>query len=106
MHNHTALFQNILSFVKFGLSSGSKFKTRPKAHIFGKEDFDEVSAIAVKSGQEILLIGDLRTERRILSFDVNDHSFKMSQIKEIRRNPFTGKFTCRNSNITLSKLMK
>ena len=40
------------------------------------EYFYKGSAIAVKSGQEILLIGGLGTERRILSFDVNDHSFK------------------------------
>ena len=39
------------------------------------EYFYKGSAIAVKSGQEILLIGGLGTERRILSFDVNDHSF-------------------------------
>ena len=33
-------------------------------------------AIAVKSGQEIWLIGGFDTEKRILSFNVNDHSFK------------------------------
>ena len=33
-------------------------------------------AIAVKSEQEILLIGGYGTEKRILSFNVNDHTFK------------------------------
>ena len=33
-------------------------------------------AIAVKSDQEIWLIGGLETTKRILSFDVNDHTFK------------------------------
>ena len=33
-------------------------------------------AIAVKSEQEIWLIGGSGTEKRILSFNVNDHTFK------------------------------
>ena len=43
--------------------------------------FCDGSAIAIKSGQEILLIGGFRTERRILSFNVDDHSFKESSTK-------------------------
>ena len=34
-------------------------------------------AIAVKSDQEIWLIGGMSTEKRILSFNVNDHTFKI-----------------------------
>ena len=38
--------------------------------------FTNGSAIAVKSGQEIWLIGGRNTEKRILSFNVNDHFFQ------------------------------
>ena len=37
--------------------------------------FSNGCAIAVKSDQEILLIGGSATEKRILSFSVNDHTF-------------------------------
>ena len=38
--------------------------------------FDRGFAIAVKSGQEIWLIGGDGTEKRILSFDVESHTFQ------------------------------
>ena len=39
--------------------------------------FENGCAIAVKSGQEIWLIGGFRTEKRILSFDVESHTFQV-----------------------------
>ena len=39
--------------------------------------FSSGCAIAVKTGQEIWLIGGWTTERRILSFNVNDHTFQV-----------------------------
>ena len=39
--------------------------------------FSSVCAIAVKSGQEIWLIGGFGTEKRILTFDVESHTFKV-----------------------------
>ena len=39
--------------------------------------FSEGCAIAVKSVQEIWLIGGDGTEKRILSFNVNDHTFQL-----------------------------
>ena len=39
--------------------------------------FDYGCAIAVKSDQEIWLIGGTGTEKRILSFNINDHTFKV-----------------------------
>ena len=40
------------------------------------EGFSQGCAIAVKSGQEIWLIGGSVAKKRILSFNVNDHTFK------------------------------
>ena len=39
--------------------------------------FDRGFAIAVKSGQEIWLIGGFETEKGILSFDVESHTFQV-----------------------------
>ena len=39
--------------------------------------FDDGCAIAVKSGQEIWLIGGWRTVKRILTFNKNDHTFQV-----------------------------
>ena len=51
-----------------------------KSWLMGKTEipggYVEGCAIAVKSEQEIWLIGGYRTEKRILSFNVNDHTFK------------------------------
>ena len=38
--------------------------------------FSNGCAIAVKSEQEIWLIGGFSTEKRILCFNVNDHTFR------------------------------
>ena len=45
------------------------------------DGFSNGCAIAVKSGQEIWLIGGYKTERRILSFNVNDHTFEEIPLK-------------------------
>ena len=39
--------------------------------------FEDGCAIAIKSDQEIWLIGGFRTGKRILSFDVESHTFKV-----------------------------
>ena len=39
--------------------------------------FEKGYAIAVKSDQEIWLIGGFDTEKRVLSFNVKDHTFRV-----------------------------
>ena len=62
--------------------SGTTFEYLPNdsnTQLNGKTDipggFWDGAAIAVKSEKEILLIGGFATEERILSFNVNDHTF-------------------------------
>ena len=56
------------------LSKGSTQWLMGKTAIPG--GFERGCAIAVKSDQEIWLIGGMFTEKRILSFNVDDHTFK------------------------------
>ena len=52
-----------------------------KEWIMGKIEipggFEDGCAVAIKSDQEIWLIGSFRTGKRILSFDVESHNFKV-----------------------------
>ena len=71
----TFLFSGLVSgaYTYDYLPKGST--TWQKGRIPIPEGFSHANAIATKSGQEILLIGGVCTERRILSFNANDHSF-------------------------------
>ena len=71
------------TFIFGGNYSRKTYEYLPKhstTWLMGKTEipggFEDGCAIAVKSDQEILLIGGHKTERRILSFSVNDHTFK------------------------------
>ena len=82
--SHSTVSTHTATFL-FGGAENSKttYEYLPKDSITwikGKtkipEGFTNGCAIAVKSGQEILLIGGRKTEKRILCFNVNDHTFQ------------------------------
>ena len=82
---HSTVSTQIATFL-FGGTEKSKtsYEYLPKdskTWIMGKskipEGFTNGCAIAVKSGQEILLIGGRKTEKRILCFNVKDHTFEV-----------------------------
>ena len=86
-HSTLHQFRSLNSVVKtqtgIFVFGGQTYKYLPKGSttwLIGKTEipkrFDFGYAIAVKSDQEIWLIGGLFTEKRILSFNVNDHTFK------------------------------
>ena len=76
------------TFVFGGLHSRDTYEYLPKDSsiwLIGKtkipRGFYEGSAISVKSDHEIWLIGGLDTERRILSFNVKEHTFQVLPAK-------------------------
>ena len=80
---HSAVTTQTATFVFGGECSRKTYEYLPKGSstwLMGKTEipmgFDLGCAIAVKSDQEIWLIGGTRTKKRILSFNVNDHTFK------------------------------
>ena len=83
---HSAVTTQTATFIFGGVDSDSSetYEYLPKGSttwLMGKTEipgygFMGGCAIAVKSDQEIWLIGGYRTEKRILSFNVNDHTFK------------------------------
>ena len=81
---HSTVTTQTATFVFGGRYSESSYEYLPKGSStwhMGKTNiptcFLNGSAIAVKSDQEIWLIGGYRTETRILSFNVNDHTFQV-----------------------------
>ena len=82
---HSAVTTQTATFIFGGRNSRTTYEYLPKDStewLMGKTEipgrgFSSGCAIAVKSGQEIWLIGGLGTEKRILSFNVNDHKFKV-----------------------------
>ena len=87
--NHERLWESTIPtkpalFIFGGYDSTHTYEYLPKGSttwLMGKTEipygFMYGSAIATRSGQEILLIGGSYTERRILSFNVNDHTFRV-----------------------------
>ena len=84
-YSHSAVTTQTGIFLFGGSLTGETYEYLPKGtttwlmgktEIPGRFGFMLGCAIAVKSDQEILLIGGLGTEKRILSFNVNDHKFK------------------------------
>ena len=83
-YGHSAVTTQTTTFLFGGENSRKTYEYLPKGSntwLMGKTEipggFDHGYAIAVKSGQEIWLIGGRNTERRILSFNVNDHTFEV-----------------------------
>ena len=81
---HSAVTTEIATFIFGGGYSRTTYEYLPKGStewIMGRTEipggFEYGCAIAVKSGQEIWLIGGGRTEKRILSFDVESHTFQV-----------------------------
>ena len=81
---HSAVTTQVATFVFGGRHSKKTYEYLPKdstTWLMGKTEIPGWSvggyAIAVKSGQEIWLIGGGRTEKRILCFNVNDHTFQV-----------------------------
>ena len=81
---HSAVTTQVATFVFGGRHSSKTYEYLPKdstTWLMGKTEIPGWSvggyAIAVKSGQEIWLIGGGRTEKRILCFNVNDHTFQV-----------------------------
>ena len=81
---HSAVTTKTATFLFGGEFSRSTYEYLPKdstTWLIGKTEipggFWDGCAIAVKSDQEIWLIGGWSTDKRILSFNVNDHTFKV-----------------------------
>ena len=81
--DHSAVTTQTATFLFGGSNSRHTYEYLPKGSstwLMGKIDipsgFGCGCAIAVKSDQEIWLIGGYGTEKRILSFSVSDHTFK------------------------------
>ena len=80
---HSAVTTQTATFQFGGFKSRKTYEYLPEGSstwLIGKTEipggFSYGCAIAVKSDQEIWLIGGLGTEKRILSFNVNDHTFR------------------------------
>ena len=80
---HSAVTTQTATFLFGGDYSRKTYEYLPKdstTWLMGKTEipggFSRGCAIAVKSDQEIWLIGGRRTYKRILSFNVKDHSFQ------------------------------
>ena len=82
---HSAVTTQAATFVFGGGISNKTYEYLPKDStkwLMGKTEipgrgFYNGCAIAVKSGQEIWLIGGFETEKRILSFEVESHTFQV-----------------------------
>ena len=82
-YEHSVVTTRTETFLFGGQHSKKTYEYLPKGSttwLMGKTKipggFDGGSAIAVKSDQEIWLIGGWDTEKRILSFDVEEHTFQ------------------------------
>ena len=80
---HSAVATKTATFIFGGEHSKTTYEYLPKdstVWLKGKNKipggFSGGCAIAVKSEQEIWLVGGLRTGKRILSFNVNNHTFQ------------------------------
>ena len=91
--SHSAVTTKTATFLFGGGYSETTYEYLPKdstTWLMGKTEipggFFQGCVFAVKSDQEIWLIGGCRTEKRILSFNVKDHTFKQlpSQLNEGR----------------------
>ena len=81
---HSAVVTQVATFIFGGCDSEVTYEYLPKDStkwLMGKTDipggFRNGFAIAVKSQQEIWLIGGTWTQKRILSFNVNSHTFQV-----------------------------
>ena len=81
--SHSAVTTKTATFLFGGGYSETTYEYLPKdssTWLVGKTEiprgFCAGCAIAVKSDQEIWLIGGIQTEKRILSFNVKDHTFQ------------------------------
>ena len=80
---HSPVTTNSATFI-FGGIDLSTYEYLPKDSklwLLGKKEiprgFENGCAVSVQSGKEIWLIGGLRTGKRIMSFNVNDHTFQI-----------------------------
>ena len=82
---HAAITTKVATFIFGGRYSSNNYEYLPKdsqTWIMGKtiipgEGFQGGCAIAVKSEQEIWLMGGNRNAKRIMTFNVNDHTFQV-----------------------------
>ena len=82
-YGHSAVTTQTAIFLFGGYSSRKTYEYLPKGSstwLMGKTEipggFSYGCSIAVKADQEIWLIGGLKTEKRVLSFNVKDHTFE------------------------------
>ena len=82
-YGHSAVTVQIATFLFGGSHSRETFEYLPKGSntwLMGKKEipggFLHGCAIGVKADKEIWLIGGMDNEKRILSFNVNDHTFE------------------------------
>ena len=81
---HSAVSTIDATFIFGGKKSRDTYEYLPKGSttwLMGKceipEGFDSGCAVVCKPRKEIWLIGGLKTEKRILSFNINDHTFQL-----------------------------
>ena len=81
---HSAVTTQAATFIFGGGYSNKTYEYIPKDStkwLMGKTEiprgFEHGCAIAVKSGQEVWLIGGIGTEKRILRFNVESHTFQV-----------------------------
>ena len=82
-YSHSAVTTHTATFIFGGYHSGSTYEYLPKDSTTWQTGKVEIPkgfhlgyAIAVESKQEVWLIGGRSTEERILSFNVNEHTFR------------------------------
>ena len=84
---HSTVTTQTATFIFGGTFSPKTFEYLPNdsnTWLMGKTEipgygFISGCAITIKSGEEILLIGGFKTEKRILSFNVKEHTFRELQ---------------------------
>ena len=107
---HSVVTTQTATFIFGGIYSKTTYEYLPKdstTWLMGKtkipSGFQLGSAIVVKSGEEVWLIGGYTTEMRILRFNVNDHTFQLLPLLlNVERRSFTCAFIPNTNKVMVS----